>query len=466
MKGWQVPCSFVLAGWIWPAIRGPIDAMDLQLTALDDSSEYFVYRYTAINPPTSTQGVAAVRLNVSASPGMSAVSLPATGRFLDGSAVASPLPVAPHAQVGPISPSGWQASLDRMTPHLDWYGVNGRMFDHDSIAPGDSLPGLGIRSTYLPAIREVGAVPTWQSCCQEPWGTSEDNPMRAHRDPEYFMITSYAIAPGYRPEEITINLLQNQLNAICSEPLWLTNSSLCSEFGNLLLNAYNEYHLFNDPYDAALSLSDLRDRVDAEQAQMEPEAYWLLHYNVRQAYANVVPPLKLTCAPESVVKAAAQVSCGPTPPPGVPFEITGWKFVGGSSGEFQVTSPAEPPATWAGLMVVGGPVWVYGDVDGAADSASTTVVVTPRQWAVIAMADTIDEWHQAQFADMPPIPAAQEDLAHYHGAYASGLSSLLLERRSKIVHAHPDVAVRLGLLSVLGVIDGEGRASDDWTARR
>lgn len=276
-----------------------IDPIDLCLTALDDSSGYLVYRYTASNPTTSTQGVAAIRLDVSASPGPSLPSLPATGRFLDGPAVESALPVAPHAQLGPVSPPGWQAALDRSTPFLDWFGVNGRMFDYDSIAPGDSLPGLGIRSTFYPAIREVGAVPTWQSCCQEPWGTEEQNPMRAHRDPAYFMVTSYALAPGYRPGEVTIDLVQTQLSTICSDPLWLDDRAVCYELGALADRA--SFRLTaSDIIHAAAALGELRDKVDSERARMEPEAYWLLYYNVRQAYANIRELVPTDMRPQSL----------------------------------------------------------------------------------------------------------------------------------------------------------------------
>lgn len=42
-----------------------------------------------------------------------------------------------------------------------------------------------------------------------------------------------------------------------------------------------------------------------------------------------------------------------------------------------------------------------------------------------------------------------------------GLQGLLLRRRSEIVHEHPEIAVRLGLRSVLGIIDGQSRATDD-----
>lgn len=48
---------------------------------------------------------------------------------------------------------------------------------------------------------------------------------------------------------------------------------------------------------------------------------------------------------------------------------------------------------------------------------------------------------------------------NFRGHLLTGLSDLLLRRRDEIVHESPEIAVRLGLRSVLGVIDGELSAS-------
>lgn len=410
----------VLGGWTTIRAAVSLDPIQLQLVALEDSSSYFVYRYTAQNPATSTQGVAAIRLDVSATVGTAGEALPATGYFFNGPAVVSSVPVTPHAPIGPISPANWEAYLER-TAVLMWNGANGDMYDNDSIPPAGSLMGLGVRSPYLPGIRQVGGVPTWQSCCMTPWGTEEENPLRMLPDREDFMVSSYALGPQFTPNEITISLLQNQLNAICSDPLWLNNSMLCSEFSNLLFDAQTSF-IMGDAYGAAAKLAELRDRVDAEQVQMEPEAYWLLYHNVRQSYWNVAPPLKVECTPSTVERALA-VNCTPTPPPGVPFEITGWSFVGGANSEYQVTSGAQPPATWDGSMVVGGTVSVYANVDSMADTASTTVQVTPRGWPSIAMADPVPEQDQFVLGDIATVPTSQDDLAHYHSVLWTGLTA-------------------------------------------
>ena len=46
-----------------------------------------------------------------------------------------------------------------------------------------------------------------------------------------------------------------------------------------------------------------------------------------------------------------------------------------------------------------------------------------------------------------------------------GLSGLLLVRRNEIVHEYPEIAVRLALRSVLGIIDGQARASENRLER-
>lgn len=283
-----VTLSFlVLGGWSVLPMRATIEPMAFRLTALEDSSGYFVYRYTATNPAASTQGVAAIWLDLSASPGTPNNSLPATGRFLDGPALDSPVPVAPHATVGPISPPDWQSVLDRRSAGLEWFGTNGRIFDYDSIAPGDSLPGLGIRSTFFPAVREVKAQPTWQSCCQEPWGTPDDNPQGILPDPKDTAVASYALAPGYAADEITIGLLLSQLSTICADPLWLDDAALCAELAGLLDRARTRAS-DGDPAGASSELSRVLERVEEERTRMQPEAYGLLHYNARAIMAKGV----------------------------------------------------------------------------------------------------------------------------------------------------------------------------------
>ena len=47
------------------------------------------------------------------------------------------------------------------------------------------------------------------------------------------------------------------------------------------------------------------------------------------------------------------------------------------------------------------------------------------------------------------------------GSKADGISELLLARKHEIDHLRPELAVRLGLLAVLGVVDAEDLTSRD-----
>lgn len=88
------------------------------------------------------------------------------------------------------------------------------------------------------------------------------------------------------PEEVDLDLLQSQLMAVCDDPLWLDEPSLCAEFGDLLNDATHDYGDSN--FDgAAAVLNHLLDRIGGEEAAFDPNGYWLMSLNVQQAYENV-----------------------------------------------------------------------------------------------------------------------------------------------------------------------------------
>lgn len=410
-----------------------LSSVSVDLASVADSAGYMVYSYTVQNPASSGWSVSAVGLDVSASSG-TPVSLPAIGEFLDmtvGSNAVQPL--TPYAQIGPTSPTSWWAEL-RRTGELWWYAPGSGLVELDSIAPGASKPGFALRSTYLPDIRVAQAEPTWQSCCTIPDPETNENPSTSE-----FMVSDYSVVPGYAAEEVTAGVVQSQVGTICDEPLWLSDSALCAEFGNLADSAAAAFSTGN-LQGAAMALSDLLDRVEAEQQQMHSNAYWLLSLNIHQAYANVAAAgpstLGVICDPSTVERAAGPVSCAPSapiPPMGSPFfELTGWRFVGGPGGEFDVTSAGVPPAAWEGLMVMSGSVWVYGTVAGVADSASTTVEVTPRSWPAIPSLPAFER-DQDWGGSMPSVPVAQEDLAQlYHSWPTGGTAEEVAARRVSV----------------------------------
>jgi hypothetical protein len=271
---------------IWPLVAArkatveDLAGVGLELVEIADSGGYFVYSYELTNPPASTWGLSSVRLRIPASSG-SPATLATTGDIVDNTASGGA--VEPHAEVGPIAPDGWRAIITRRAT-VTWAVPGGIRRSFDSLAPGQTRDSLGLRSSYHPGITEVSAVPTVQSCCREPYDTTPND--ERYYSPGSFRVFGAAVAPRYMPEEVDIDLLLNQLTAICDDPLWLDDSQLCTEFDDLLDEAADDYGDSNF-YGALAVLSHLFDRIDEEQAAFDPNGYWLMRKNVPQAYENV-----------------------------------------------------------------------------------------------------------------------------------------------------------------------------------
>jgi hypothetical protein len=255
-----------------------LDGVDIDVTQVADSGSYFVYSYSITNPVTSAWAISAVKVDIAASSG-TPPNLPATGELLDAT---ENRPGDSHAEVGPITPTGWKASLTRAA-ELWWYPPSTGLSTSDSIAPGQTKGGFGIRSSYLPGIHAIAAEPTVESCCLEvaPGADGPWYPRRAD-----FAVIGYAVVPRYQPSEVSIGLLQSQLTAVCDDPLWLDHPSLCTEFGDLLDAAAHDYGDSNF-YGAAAVLNHLLDRIGDEEAAFDANGYWLMSLNVQQAYENV-----------------------------------------------------------------------------------------------------------------------------------------------------------------------------------
>lgn len=267
--------------WTGLSTTQALEPVNVALTSLEDSGSYFVYRYVVRNPGGSAGGIAEVRLAVDAPEGTSGSVLPATGPFRNGPSLTSSIPVTPHVEVGPVSPTDWQASLGR-DAELAWYGVNGLDIDFDSIAPGDSLTGVGVRSSYLPGIRDVRATPTLQACCSEPWGTEETNPDRAHPLPEDSAVLSLTVGPTYDRSTMQLDTLAALLDRVCTAPLWIDDSTLCTEMEDSLDAA--AARLAIDDYEgAAVAITGVGDLADANRTirggDVEENAYWMLKIN-------------------------------------------------------------------------------------------------------------------------------------------------------------------------------------------
>jgi len=292
----RIPIAVAVLGWLF--VTNSLGEVEYELVEVADSGSYFVYSYVLKNPASSTWGLHAAIMDISASSGTPA-SLPATGPFED--LVAAMGGATPHAEVGPISPTGWGAIMDTRAGLL-WSAPSSVTTSSDSIAPGDSLAGFGLRSSYLPGLRRMQYEPTVESCCQEPIATT---PEIFWALPHGYTVEGWSVGPRYLPEEIDIDLLQSQLSAVCTDPLWIDDSALCTEFGNLLDLAENEADESNF-YGAAAVLSNLLQRVNAEEQEMHSNAYWLLSRNLEQARANLLSSAGAAVRPASIRSSATR----------------------------------------------------------------------------------------------------------------------------------------------------------------
>lgn len=68
----------------WLRGQALLDRVTLEVEGIADSGQYFVYAYRLANSQASRAGVAALALDLTASPGAGRVALPATGRFVHG----------------------------------------------------------------------------------------------------------------------------------------------------------------------------------------------------------------------------------------------------------------------------------------------------------------------------------------------------------------------------------------------
>ena len=64
-----------------------LDQVVLEVTGVEDSAQYLVYRYRVLNSASSRSGVAGINLDLSAPPGTGFTILPSTGPYMDGAAM-------------------------------------------------------------------------------------------------------------------------------------------------------------------------------------------------------------------------------------------------------------------------------------------------------------------------------------------------------------------------------------------
>ena len=263
-------------------VPSPLARVDQRLDGVADSGTYLVYWYRINNASESRGGAAYFSLDVSAPRGTGFPTLPATGRFMHGAGFRGVdlAQFQDHVPVGPISPTNWESVLTKQAT-LDWYGGRGGASgEYDNIPPGDSLGGFGLRSPYLPGIRQSWARPTFLSCCAKPRAATATSEAE-YPDPSEFKISGRTVGPTVRPEAMTLGLVRADLAQVCGALRWIPDGAMCGPLQATLARAAAAAQR-GDRSAATDALRAFVDALDAQHGPGKPvndNAYWLLKVN-------------------------------------------------------------------------------------------------------------------------------------------------------------------------------------------
>jgi len=152
----------------------------------------------------------------------------------------------------------------------------------DSVAPGVVRDGFGVRSPYLPGVREFAAIPTEQSCCTKP------NAQGELPTPFLFRVRSFTVAPTYPPEKMTFQVLGELLGRACGELGWIGQVGVCQslriKLGPAGRSGQHEDDARKDSLRAFIA------ELDAQHGPGKPvsdNAYWLLKVNAEYLLAHM-----------------------------------------------------------------------------------------------------------------------------------------------------------------------------------
>jgi hypothetical protein len=256
----------------------PLGPARVELDSLTAGDAYLVYGYRLVNPVESRGGASAFSVDLRAPLGTGVLTLPATGRFVHGAGlpgVRVRSRVQDHVPVGPISPPNWKAFL-HVSGRLDWYGGRGGLEGQfDSVAPGDSLSGFGLRSPFLPGVRVASARPTFASCCttlRPPGQSSEPE----YPNPSEFAVSGWTVGPTYAPSAMSAAVVAAQLGRACADLAWIRDRAVCSELRAHLDRAAAAIRT-GDREGAHGALRAFLDALDTQHGSSKPvgdNAYW------------------------------------------------------------------------------------------------------------------------------------------------------------------------------------------------
>jgi hypothetical protein len=271
-----------------------ISPLDVAVTGIQDSTQYYAYTYSVHNPPQSIAGVAWFDIDISTGPGSTQPDPAATGQVQ----YATIRPDRWRVPIGPIVPDKWKAFVGHL---MAVYDTTPGYLDTDTISPGDVLLGLGLRSPYLPGIRQVRAHPTVQSCCMTPLPDPDTGmPCDTTTDRCFFPApvawrrSSFTVAPTYAPSGMSLTVVESLKNESCGTLNWITNSTTCAklqqriELAGAALGS-STYPVARAQLDAFVT--ELEARHHATQTQnVNDNAYWMLSTNAKHIRFKSLPP--------------------------------------------------------------------------------------------------------------------------------------------------------------------------------
>ncbi len=250
----------------------PLRDVPVRLVSVADSGTYLVYTYRVVNSASSKAGATTVAVELTAPDQAGYATLPATGTFMDSTKPGGVGDDREHVPVGTITAANWIAHLAK-EGWLFWFAAQGDVpWKFDSIAPGDSLEGFGLRSPFFPGIRATFAQPTWASCCSQ-------QPAQGPRPtPNQFRVKGWAVAPTYAPTQVTLDVLRDLLDRSCGEVAWIAPASACNPLREPLVQAATRAGS-GDRDGARERVRAFLGALDANHGTGRPvsdNAYWLL----------------------------------------------------------------------------------------------------------------------------------------------------------------------------------------------
>lgn len=268
---------------------GMLSGAELTVVQVSDSGDYLVYEYSVVNGSGSSASIAGISLDLSAV-GAGHSILAMTGRFDDGVATRpGGTSFTSHVPFGAISPNNWQAFLMRFGT-LEWFGIRGGTFALDTVAVGTEATGFGLRSPYLPGLRDYSAEPSWQSCCSSPMSSGVGVNPGEHYSPEDFAASGVTVGPTRAASDLvnaqtTLNAVSSDLTEVCALG-WVSNRT-CRSLNRSINRVLKDLGR-NRTRGVMRSLGRVITTLEGSRGRSVNEnAYWLLRVNLEYAISQL-----------------------------------------------------------------------------------------------------------------------------------------------------------------------------------